>query len=197
MGSILPPARPGLTRDRAEAFLAAIDPLAAKQSVVILGIRGYFSRSFGAPGNDRAVYDDACFLWTRALSTEWRSYNFNTDPSAYQAGIATLCTGTWKYQVGIHGLNKPPSRRYTALVQAGEVTVSRDGEATKETGWFGINIHRGGLLGTSSLGCQTIPPEQWADFISTVQIGLLQARQKIIPYVLATAETLSATIGDY
>jgi lysozyme len=54
---------------------------------------------------------------------------------------------------------------------------------------FGINIHRGGWNGTSSEGCQTIPPDQWPAFIATVtdQVKRLAGagwRRETITYVL-------------
>ena len=36
-----------------------------------------------------------------------------------------------------------------------------------------INIHRGGKLRPGSEGCQTIPFEQWPDFIHTVELGVM------------------------
>lgn len=73
-------------------------------------------------------------------------------------------------------------RRHPALL--------RDGTPPYEdTGDFGINIHRGGYGTTSSLGCQTIHPEQWDSFIT---LAMDQAKRyfgsewkkRVVPYVL-------------
>ena len=82
--------------------------------------------------------------------------------------------------------------QYLALCQrVAAVTVTRDGEPPYEdTGWFGINIHRGGINTTSSEGCQTIPPSQWEAFIRLVQdemrriYGDKSYKQATIPYLL-------------
>ena len=80
-----------------------------------------------------------------------------------------------------HGLRtKNP---YKALVQAAPVTVQRDG-GVEETGWFGINIHRGGLRSVSSEGCQTVPPAQWNAFITLVESELKRNGAKTLSYVL-------------
>jgi hypothetical protein len=71
-------------------------------------------------------------------------------------------------------------------VQAASVEVRRDGGLI-ESGWFGINIHRGGVTTTSSEGCQTIPPErQWNQFIGTVRslIGKGTIAYRLIPVEL-------------
>ncbi len=78
-----------------------------------------------------------------------------------------------------------------ALCQrAGNVTVTRDGNPPyKDTGSFGINIHKGGPNSTSSIGCQTIHPSQWDSFIAVAQdqvrryFGQAWKRQ-IVPYIL-------------
>ena len=76
-------------------------------------------------------------------------------------GIAVLKPGLYRYQPGIYGLSHPVGpRRYPAFVQAGDVTVHRDGGGD-DTDFFGINIHHGSDTGTGSLGCQTTPPAQW------------------------------------
>jgi len=178
----LPPNRPRLTREKAERLLekSGLKPSEMDPAVMLLGVRGYYHDDHG--DNQRGVYDDAIFLLT---PTAFVAFNANTDPSAFRHGIASLKPGRYLYKLGIHGLSKPKDRQYEALVQAGEVTVCRDGGEV-ETGWFGINIHRGGASGTSSLGCQTIPPAQWESFISMVRAELKRHGQKTIPYILTT-----------
>ena len=173
--------RPRRTRKEVEAQLKKAGITSA---VAIVGCRGYYRKT--AEENTRGIYDDAIFIVTPET---FAAFNANVDPSVFRRGIATLTKGVWQYKVGIHGLSKPKDRQYTALVQAGEVVVSRDGQGA-EKGWFGINIHRGSNAGTSSLGCQTIVPAQWDAFISLVQSELKRHGQKVIPYLL-TDESLA------
>lgn len=171
----LPPARPRKRRTEIEALAHAAGITA---SVYLVAIRGYYHDDHG--DNQRGLYDDAMFLVT---PQSFVSFNANTDPSAFRPGIAALKPGLWQYRLGIHGLSKPVARQYKALVQAAPVTVVRDKEGD-DTGWFGINIHRGAVASTSSLGCQTIPPSQWTGFIELVTRSLKECDQKTIPYLL-------------
>lgn len=146
--------------------------------VCLVGIRGYYHDDHA--DNERGKYDDMIAL----LSPQaFVTFNANVDPTVFRHGIAKLKAGLWLYKLGIHGLNRPKSQQYTALVQADKVTVIRDGKGP-DTGWFGINIHRGGYGTTSSLGCQTIVPSQWENFIGLVRQELARAGQKTIPYLL-------------
>lgn len=152
-----------------------------EEKVALLGVRSYFLNTMGKPGvGDRQLYDDAIFI---VAPDFYASFNANVDPGAYRKGIANLATGLWRYKLGIHGLSKPKESQYEALVQAAPVTVHRDGGKI-ETGYFGINIHRGGLKSVSSLGCQTIVPTQWKTFIGGVKMSLEKNKQKVIPYLL-------------
>jgi lysozyme len=149
--------------------------------VALVGVRGYYRDTMGNPGtNDRGIYDDAMFLVTPAGVMR---YNANTDPSVARRGVAVLKTGLWRWRIGIHGLSKPKNRQYKALVQAMPFTVVRDGIG-EDTGWFGINGHKGSLRGTSSLGCQTIYPTQWDAFIVSAETAMKEYGQKTIPYLL-------------
>lgn len=145
----------------------------------IIGIRGFFSVK-----NDRGVYDDAHFLVSPGNIIP---FNANTDPSRYGMnhnvgkGMAVLQYGVWLYKVGLHGIKR--GNPYKALVQAEKVTVIRDG-GLKESGFFGINIHKGSNRSTSSEGCQTIPPEQWDDYIEFVRHEMNKYEQKIVQYCL-------------
>lgn len=178
MSAILPSGRPRLDRNAVEQILHNAKVTAA---VAIVGIRGYYRRTMGDPGgNDRGIYDDALFIISPSAFV---TFNGNVDPSVHRRAIAVLQPGVWKYRVGIHGLSKPASQRYKALVQAAPVTVLRDGTGY-DTGWFGINIHRGGFTTTSSAGCQTLPPAQWPSFITLIESELKRAGQTIVPYVL-------------
>lgn len=158
---------------------------------VILGIRGYFRDSMGAVGvNDRGIYDDAFFV---IAPKDFRSFWGNTDPSRYRKGhgtdentkgMASLVPGVWTYTRGMH------RGKYMALVQKVEpVTVKRDGEPDYlDTGWHGINIHRGGLNTTSSLGCQTLHPAQWDEFYGLVSSLMVAYDMKTIEYVLVEGQ---------
>lgn len=178
MAGILPNARPMQPREKTAALLLAHN---VRDAVAIVGVRGYYLDTMGAKGkNDRGIYDDAIFIFTPGA---YVSFNANVDPSAFRKHIAALKPGVWRYKVGTHGLSRPRAEQYEALVQAGPVTVVRDGQG-EDTGMFGINIHRGGRSTTGSLGCQTIWPDQWPAFIELVKAELHRHALATIPYVL-------------
>lgn len=173
----VPPNRPRLTSGDCLSLLAT--RLGAQPTVALLGVRGYFLDTMGTPGaNDRGIYDDCIALWS---PTAFAAFNANCDPSAFRPGIAVLQPGVWHYRKGKHKITSPTG--YAALVQAAQVTVMRDGTGA-DTGWFGINIHKGSLTSTSSLGCQTIYPPQWDAFRALVYAELDRHQQAVLPYVL-------------
>lgn len=163
-----------------------------RYDLYVLGIRGYYLDSMGARGkNDIGIYDDALFIVSKNACV---SFNGNTDPSysrkgsgtGANKGMATLNTGAWySYCIGYH-------KTYLALVQRkGIVTVTRDGNPPySDTGYFGINIHKGSYTKTSSEGCQTVHPDQWDSFITLAKTeakriyGLDGYRDATIPYFL-------------
>lgn len=172
-------------------------PLANKGSILdklqkkvktpcIIGVRGYYKDEMGRKGgNDRGIYDDAIFVIEENLMF---SFNANTDPSRYGMnnkigkGLAVLKAGEYQYKIGIHGISKEKSKQYEALIQEEKVSVKRDVTNQEETGFFGINIHRGGENSTSSEGCQTIPPSQWDEFMHVVKACFPSGKD--IPYIL-------------
>ena len=181
MSQIQPPARPRIERATVQQLLTLHK---VDSPVAIVGIRGYYRNTMGKPGvNDRGLYDDALIL---VSPTAFVTFNGNTDPTVYRKAIAVLKCGVWTYRLGIHGLSKPKAQQYRALVQAAPVTVERD-EMLPETGWFGINIHRGSRATTSSLGCQTIPPDQWPSFIALVEGEMKRHGVKELKYILTDA----------
>ena len=187
---IKPTSRPQLSHDLVRKRMLDAGMTAP---VAVHGIRGYYKNSMGKPGvNDRGIYDDAQFVVTL---DEVRSFNGNTDPSTYRAGhgtgdakgMAMLKPGLWTFTLGLH------RGQYLALRQHGTFTVLRDGKEGpySDTGdGFGINIHRGGHNGTSSLGCQTVVPEQYDEYISMVLNAVKKFYPKqdwrtvVIPYLL-------------
>lgn len=180
--AMMPAARPRLTEIDLARRIAPFGIDRDAHPLIVVGIRGYYLDSMGARGkNDRGIYDDAIFLDAPEC---FAAFNANTDPSKYRPGIASLKPGVYyAHRFDLH------RGKYLALCQrAGAVTVIRDGGA-EESGWFGINIHRGGLNGTSSEGCQTIPPAQWEAFISLAvdqahRINGTRWREYTVPYVL-------------
>jgi lysozyme len=148
----------------------------------------------GEPGrNDVGIYDDAIFIIDPFNVT---SFNANVDPSRYGwnegAGkyMARLSLGVWTYKPLKHHASKPSG--YLAFGQGDSpVTVQRMTAAgeihDEETGYFGINLHRGGVNGTSSEGCLTIPPAQWVSFHFNLNLALTKVAQKTFPLILIEA----------
>ena len=195
--SIIPPSKPQEKRRDTIARIP-LDVL-QKYHVILVGVRGYYRDSMGDVGkNDRSIYDDAMFVVVNHTlpvgaagdiieSGDFFSFNANTDPSysdKQKPDVAVLCPSVHLYKQGRHRISNPPS--YPAFRPANaaeELPVTRSG---KPSVGVAINIHRGGNNGTSSLGCQTIPPAQWESFRSTVYMLMDRYNQTVIPYVLTT-----------
>ncbi len=163
--------RPQFNRAQIETLLRPLSVDYNAYPLVIVGLRGWFAAQRG--GNVRKVYDDALCVFAPSLDI-CAGFNGNTDPSLVRPGIGTglgkgmavLSPGLWcAYRFDAHGGRAP----HEALCQrAGKVTVIRDGTPPYvDSGDFGINIHRGGFMTTSSEGCQTVPPAQWPEFYAT------------------------------
>lgn len=150
--------------------------------VVVVGIRGYYAASMGGPGNDRSIYDDCIAVLS---PTAYATYNANTDPSVFRPGIASLVEGVHPYRRGKHGLSRPggsyPAFRPATKDEA--LPVRRDGEKGISKG-IAINLHKGSYNSTSSAGCQTIYPAQWASFYALLDGELKRYDQKTFSYVL-------------
>lgn len=190
MPVVAPSTKPRLSSADLHQRIAPFQLDRKKYPLVLVGIRGYYKNTMGKPGvNDRGIYDDALFIDTPHVTA---SFNANTDPSFYRKGkgtgsgkgMAKLQPGLWlSYGFGLH-------KGYQAIVQTGKVTVLRDGDPDYEdSGYFGINIHRGGNTTTGSEGCQTIYPLQWQSFIQLAKdqvVRLFGARwnKVTLPYVL-------------
>jgi lysozyme len=189
MKPIIPSARPRLTEAEVRALLKKHGVTAP---VALVGVRGYYSHTFGSPGNDRGVYDDAMFVVSPHTFT---SFNANTDPSLFRYGMATLRLGVHWYKKGKHGISrKPPFVPYAALRPATvneQVPVSRDQQTNPRPG-VAINIHRGGVNNTYSEGCQTLPPDQYSAFIALVYAEMNRAGIAKLPYLLVDASSVVA-----
>jgi lysozyme len=61
--------------------------------------------------------------------------------------------------------------------------VTRDGEG--DSMGTAINLHKGGYNTTSSLGCQTIHPDQWQAFYAMTRSEMKKAGLARFWYVLA------------
>ena len=175
---IVPNSRPQQAKEKTLAMTikAGLDDL-----VCLVGIRGYYSETFQPSGNQRGIYDDAIILLSPSVHA---SFNANTDPSVHKKGIAVLKTGVHRFKKGNHGISKP-NGGYPALRPANakeELPVTRDQEG--DSMGVAINIHKGSRNSTSSLGCQTIYPDQWDSFINLVYSEMDRYKQKTIPYLL-------------
>ena len=183
---MIPKDRPRIERKTTEQLLRlrkVSDP------VCLVGIRGYYRDSMGAKGkNDRGLYDDCLVIVSPNVHA---AFNASVDPDRHgmnpklRKPYAVLKPGVWRYKIGKHGINR--GNPYTAVVQAEPVTVLRDDK--EDTGWHGINVHRGGgpnSRGPGSEGCSVIPPAQWLAFIELMQSEMKRNNAKTLSYVLTS-----------
>lgn len=174
--------------------------------MTLVGVRGYYLQSMGEAGkNDRGIYDDAVFIIS---PDNFISYNFNTDPSGYKTGRATLeAPQIVTYKPGYHGYGRKSG--HSAFRQASSVVVRRDGDkgngkrietslfTDANTAKFWINLHKGGRNTTSSAGCQTLPASQWQSFYSTVRMIMKRHDQKEFEYHLITDPRIKSSKKGY
>jgi hypothetical protein len=184
MNKIVPASHPQATLEQIKALM---DLHEINDPCCVVGWRGYYKDSMGHAGvNDVGIYDDALFI---VSGSTFAAFNANTDPSRHRAGkgkgagkgMANLKPGIYRaHQLGLH------RGKYMALIQTGgPVTVVRDGNPPyDDRGFFGINIHKGGYNTTSSLGCQTIYPDQWPAFIALAQKVMHENHISKMPYLL-------------
>lgn len=172
--------------------------------VKIVAIRDY-KESDGK--NKFGVFDDAFFVIS---PNSIRYFKANTDPSRVgwnsNAGkpMAQLAEGLHYFIRGMHkqkykGFRQPnrDEKDEVAIIKAAgldekecDFTVNRiieEGSSKnyKESGYFAINIHPGGVGGsTSSEGCQTTPFVQFNEFRDHVYGRMDAFNQKVLPYLL-------------
>lgn len=156
MSKWIPESRPQMTReDLLRNFPAVANIDLAAEKFAVIGVRGYYKKSFGDPNkNDRGVYDDAVFVLTE---TDLHAFNSNTDPQVYRKGIADLNPGLYRVVKHMH------HGKYAAF-QIVRDDVARDGGVAHDVGHHSINIHYGGPTNTYSEGCQTLPKPQFVEF---------------------------------
>lgn len=171
-----------IVAQRAKLFENGIVP-----ALFVLGIRGYYLDSLGKPGaNDRGIYDDALII---RGPTCYATFRANVDPSVARDKVAVLePEQVVYYRHGMHRAGTPGA--HMAWRQDSPVIVRRDvyvkpqgfvddnwgislgGGLWTDRGWdekFWINIHKGGVNGTSSLGCQTIQRSDWPAYYSLLR----------------------------
>ena len=192
---------PQLSASAIESIIAANNVPRDRFPVILVGIRGYYLDSMGAPGaNDRRRYDDAHFLyWPDGIAR----FVANCDPNGARKGSGTGGNkGMASLKTGIHLFGQGKHKGRPGFRQAEPFTVIRDGlhGDYDDTGMHAINIHSGGgdedsVGTTSSLGCQTQPPAQWRVFQPLAYELLDQygnemgnndwhERVQILPYIL-------------
>lgn len=200
-----PKALPKATRSLIESVAAEQWTRSQTQTITlpdryIVGVRGYWQDTMGKPGvNDVGIWDDAMFYVSPNM---FLAENANTDPSRYgwnaAAGkpMAVLNAGCWPFRRGPHKGKTPAFRQMTQAEAAkvgapfdGRFAVTRcyavnDARNYAEAGYYAINIHPGGNVGTSSEGCQTLPADRAQAFLQKVWDDTLAAKMPFVWYIL-------------
>ncbi len=189
---ILPPNKPRATREQVlAAFKRQWNHPEPFPTTFIGGVRNYYTNSFDPGGSGRGLYDDAMFV---VGPETFAAFNGNNDPSMFKKAVASLLPGFHPYKPGNHGISRPGGGypAFRPATKNEELPVKRDGEARIPSARPGvaINIHKGGYGTTSSLGCQTLHPDQWDAFYALVRSEMKKAGLKQIWYGLVEGPIL-------
>ncbi|WP_153034517.1 hypothetical protein [Serratia plymuthica] len=179
-------------------------------NINIVGVR--------SSGNDPSKFDDYLFVFYRD-GVDWSCHTFNitTDPSikylqtplkeVYDEGTAILKEGQYISAYEINWHKKGSESAHKALCQnLGEVTVYRDNTydekmdlipGTEESGFFGINIHRGPSNGDAntfnwnySAGCQVFSNNRDFDTFLTLCLNSYRNFGNTFTYTLLNESDL-------
>jgi len=190
MPPITPPKRPMQSFEDSAKRLSKAN-VSIKNKAALLAIRGYYPEMRVRGKNTRKVYDDAIFVVSH---NAYAAFNANTDPSGegWNPGVgkpyATLKAGVWRFVEGWHRRGQPGGHKALRQPNDYPFTVIRDAArgrpSYEETGYFAINLHRGGDWSTSSWGCQTVVPSQWEAFINLAYSEMNRYEQRFIEYLL-------------
>jgi hypothetical protein len=160
-----------LTSSQVRKVLARLGVVAA---VAVLAIRG-------ADGSDNiGVYDDDVIGIT---PTGIQTYQGNTNPSRRRDGVAELVPGVWSMVPGVHGITTGRPRPAFRQAPDASFTVRRHNRSGLFRGYFAINLHDGGWNSTSSLGCITLPPDEFKRLVGQLYpaLGWTAAKSKADP----------------
>lgn len=145
-----------------------------------------------AETNRRGVFDDKIYWITE---NRFSMFQGNADPSRYrkgwgfgrEKGMASIMACPegqhYIYKRGWHYGSVP----HKAFRQHSNVWVQRDGTKGpyKEWGQFGVNMHKAGASGsTSSLGCITVPVQNWLQFRDHGYALLDWQRKETFPLIM-------------
>lgn len=193
--------RPAIKQAKLEALARKHFP-DTLPDVYAVGVPGYFTRSMGDPTkNDRGINDDGFIVVSKYA---YATFNGNTDPSIERPEVATLIAPqvVW-YKPGPHAIGK--RTQHPAFRQDSPVIVRRDG-LVRPKGFihssrgvslgnglwtdanyaerFWTNFHMQQPGSTSSLGCLTVPKDQWLALYNLLMSELKRAGMSRFPMIL-------------
>ncbi len=183
----VPKSKPQQGRDATLAMLSDLlkDLPETKWPLIAFGIRGYYLDTMGKKGaNDRGIWDDANGWIERTGDKTFAIFNANCDPTVtYRKGVGSIHAPqiVW-FKKGLH-------KGRPAFRQADEMLVDRDGVGTVKAGvGCAFNWHDSLSGGTSSLGCQTNPKDQ---FTAARELGYMLLKKHYpktltFPYLLVS-----------
>ena len=156
--------------------------------LLIVGIRGYYSKSFGKEGNDFNVWDDGFLVYEEGNLI--KTFNGNTDPTKLRVDDAMLDEGIYQFQKGIHNSRVWGLRAYPEGVRLPCKRQNSRGVWYKSLCSL-INFHDPKGSSTGSEGCQTIPQPQFDEFRDLVYELLKKHRLKTVTYLLINEDTMT------
>jgi RHS repeat-associated protein len=115
------------------------------------------------------IYDTEAGSWTGPFAG-------NSAPTQASSTCNNQCptiqTGNFPYKVSLFPFNPAPNQKLYQAPRLGTVpAIAPNPKNNNQPVIVGVWVHRGGWLTTGSLGCLTISPVDWDNFISNFSSG--------------------------